>query len=92
MFSFIMGQSEYFPTKPSPDSILHIISKLEISPDEAVLVGDSNVDMLTASNAGITSVGVSWGYRPADILISCGAKHILTHPSEISNLPIILNQ
>lgn len=90
-FASVLGQSEAFPTKPDPASLLHIISKLGLSPKEAVLVGDSNIDMITAANAKITAIGVSWGYRSPEILTEYGAKHILTSTSEIPLLPKILN-
>ena len=54
---------------------------------EAVLyVGDSCVDMQTAINAGVTAVGVSWGFRPCDELKENGAVHIVYQPAEILDL------
>jgi phosphoglycolate phosphatase len=89
-FEFVLGQSEKFPTKPDPASIHYIISELGVSAEETVLVGDSNVDMLTAKNADIIPIGVSWGYRPKEVLIELGAIHVLESPSEIAGIISIL--
>ena len=49
-------------------------------------MGDTNTDMQTAINAGLHSVGVLWGFRKKDELISAGAKHIVSRPVEILDL------
>jgi phosphoglycolate phosphatase len=89
-FEFVLGQSDKFPTKPDPTSIHYIMNELGVSGNETVLVGDSNVDMLTAKNAGVIPLGVSWGYRPKEILIELGARHILSSPSEFAEIISIL--
>jgi phosphoglycolate phosphatase len=48
-----------------------------------IFVGDSGIDMQTATNATILAVGVLWGYRPESELIATGAKHILNHPLDL---------
>ena len=85
-FSIVMGQSERFKTKPDPSSVLHILSSVEVDANDAAFVGDSNIDMLTAKNAGITPVGVSWGYRSTDILLENGAELIVREPSELTSI------
>ena len=62
VFEIVNGFSPEFPHKPAPDSVLDIMSKMAISADETALVGDSVVDVLTARNANIMSVGVIWGF------------------------------
>ena len=84
-FDFVIGQG-VFPTKPDPSAVTFILDKLHLSPSDAVIVGDSNVDMLTAKNADITAVGVSWGYRSPDILNKNGATIILNSPNEIASV------
>jgi len=89
-FDFVIGQSELFPTKPDPSSTLHILSSLGIKPSDAVFVGDSNVDMITARNARVNAVGVAWGYRSKEILIENGAEFIVNTPREIAKIPNFL--
>jgi phosphoglycolate phosphatase len=49
-------------------------------------VGDSGIDMQTATNANMHAVGVLWGYRPEEELIENGAKLILTHPLDLISI------
>ena len=89
-FDYILGQSEAFPTKPDPTAVLHIINEVGADIKSTAIVGDSNVDMVTAKNACIVPLGVSWGYRSSDILLENGAKHIFSDPSELVNIPDFL--
>ena len=50
---------------------------------DALYIGDSGVDMQTARRSGITSIGVSWGFRPRQELTENGACHIVDRPEEI---------
>lgn len=63
-FCAVFGQREGVPTKPDPQVIQEIIGLAHVELEEVVYVGDSNVDMQTGANAGVTTVGVSWGFRP----------------------------
>ena len=85
MFSFVLGQGE-FPPKPDPAAILYVCEKLGVKPEECALVGDSNVDMLTAKNSGVHAVGVTWGYRSREMLIEHGAELLIDEPSEFINI------
>lgn len=77
------GQSAKYPKKPDP-TVPHLIAKeLGVLPSECAFVGDSDVDIMTAKNAGMTSIGVSWGYRPAALLASLGADLIVNTPDGI---------
>lgn len=76
-FELVMGHDGRFPHKPSPEGALHIVSVFGASPDETVLIGDSDVDMRLAANAGLHPVGVAWGYRPVALLEQLGAERIL---------------
>lgn len=88
-FDFVIGQGP-FPTKPDPSSVNYILKNVGVSQDEAVIVGDSNVDMITAKNANIKAVGVDWGYRSREILLENGACAIVNDPIELSRVPNIL--
>lgn len=63
-FVEILGQREGVPVKPDPSIVSDIIQKAEVSKEEVLYVGDSNVDMQTAHNAGVDAIGVAWGFRP----------------------------
>ncbi len=85
-FAFIMGKRDDFPRKPDPASVNAIMQSAGVSPEECLYIGDSNIDMQTAANAGIESVGVSWGFRPVQELLGSGAAHIADKPSDIAEL------
>ena len=75
LFHRIRGLSD-FPAKPAPDSALETARFLGVLPSDCAFVGDSELDMLTGQNAGMTPVGVSWGYRPLSALTENGAAAI----------------
>lgn len=83
VFNVVMGQSS-MPTKPDPTSTLFIAKQLGAKPDKCVFIGDSDVDMTTAKNAQMRSIGCAWGYREAQILEEAGATRIATEPEQIS--------
>jgi phosphoglycolate phosphatase len=85
-----MGQAG-MPTKPDPTSTLHILKKLGVKPTRAYLVGDSDIDVQTAINAGITPIGVEWGYRDSLLLRKTGAEYIAESPEQIYEilLPLV---
>lgn len=71
------------PTKPDPFLANRIASRLGVSPEECAMIGDSDVDIATAKNAGMYHIGVSWGYRDEDFLRVHGAERIAHVPGEI---------
>ena len=82
LFEMVCGLNK-MPPKPDPTSILHIAKKLGVKPQNCILVGDSDVDIRTAKNAEITSVGVSWGYRDASVLEETGADFVVSTPEDL---------
>ena len=82
-FSAIYGNKEGFPLKPDA-ALLDLIMK-ECDADVATtwMIGDSGVDIQTAKNAGVRSIGCSWGFRPRTELEEFGADYIVNAPSEI---------
>ena len=52
-------------------------------PEECVFIGDSDIDMKTAVNAGMYPIGVSWGYREPEVLLEAGAKYIAKTPADL---------
>ncbi len=77
-FDFVLGGGRGFEHKPSPEGAIYISELFGAEPCEVGFVGDSDVDMQTAINAGMIPIGVSWGYRPAEILSENGAKYIIS--------------
>lgn len=69
-----IGEREGCRRKPEPDSVLHALSELGVEPGRAVYIGDSDVDMQTARNAGTDCILVSWGFRSREFLLSKGAR------------------
>lgn len=58
-----MGQKPQYKTKPEPDALLALLDMSGVTPEECFYVGDSDVDVFTANNAGVKMAGVSWGFR-----------------------------
>lgn len=86
-FEIIEGQSERFPTKPDPTLGLDILSRLGVSSSEVAYFGDTDTDMKTGVNLGVSyNVGVLWGFRTKDELIQNGATHTVSHPSEVIDI------
>ncbi len=82
-FTATLGQREGVPKKPHPMIVEEIIAAAQCTVQEVLYVGDSGVDMATARNAGVESVGVTWGFRPEAELREAGACHIVHEASEI---------
>ncbi len=81
-FEVIIGAG-IFKGKPDPTGAFHIAEKLGLEPEDFCYIGDSNVDMETAVNAGMYAVGVSWGYRDETVLRESGADVIMKTPADI---------
>ena len=78
-----VGQIDGIAQKPQPDGIYKALGLLGASKDSSVYVGDSEVDCITAKNAGIPCIAVTWGFRDRDMLILNGADFIAESPLEI---------
>ena len=74
------------PTKPAPDMVYHVLEALGACAAEAVYIGDSDVDILTAQNAGLPAIGVTWGFRDRACLANAGATLLADSVSELQNL------
>jgi phosphoglycolate phosphatase len=77
------GAAEGIRLKPAPDTLLRILDELHTAKEAAVYVGDSDVDLLTAQNAGIPCISVLWGFRDRDVLESAGGNRFAQTPHEI---------
>ena len=69
-----VGERDGIRRKPAPDTVLAAMERLGAAPGETLYVGDSEVDILTARNAGVDCASVTWGFRDADELLRNGAK------------------
>jgi phosphoglycolate phosphatase len=83
LFDQAIGEVKCIPIKPAPDMIYKALDLLNIQKEEALFVGDSEVDMDTATNALMKSVGVTWGFRSEELLIEHNADYIIHHPLEL---------
>lgn len=81
-----IGESEHIAKKPAPDAVYKALEELGSTPDRAVYVGDSEVDVQTAKNAGMVCVGVTWGFRDRAVLEREGADHRIDRPEELLDL------
>ncbi|MGE8290694.1 MAG: HAD family hydrolase [Sphingobacterium sp.] len=85
-FDLILGHRTGHPAKPDPDIVWDTLRTLGIAKENCYYVGDSSVDMDTANNAGVTAIGVTWGFRDENELRQHGAKHIIHVPKELLNI------
>lgn len=83
VFEIVVGEREGVPKKPDPAPALLAARALGLAPEHCVFIGDSAVDMRTARAAGMTSVGVLWGFRDRDELSGAGALHLVGAAAEI---------
>ena len=86
MFPSALGEREGVRRKPEPDSLLEAMKELRSSPESTLYVGDSEVDILTAANAGVACLSVTWGFRSEDFLRESGATQIIHEPLELLKL------
>lgn len=82
-FDMAIGDRPDIHKKPSTDGINMILSSLNVEPELALFIGDSDVDIQTARNAEMKMIAVAWGFRDADFLIQNGAENIVHSPEQI---------
>lgn len=69
--------------KPAPDTVLQVLDILKIDSHQAIYVGDSDVDIMTAKNSNMQCISVTWGFRNREFLIKNNAEIIIDNPKEI---------
>lgn len=77
------GGREGVPLKPNPQAIFETMEDLSVSSEECLYIGDTGTDMETGKNAGLYTIGVTWGFRGEDELKKFGADVIVSSPEEI---------
>lgn len=83
LFDFVVGEREGIRRKPCPDSVNEVLKTLGKTAAQAMYIGDSDVDIDTAKNAGMDVIGVSWGFRGRKFLEEHGAVKIADQPEDI---------
>ena len=81
-----VGESPSVRRKPAPDTVLTAASQIGLSVDQCVYVGESEVDLQTARNAGMDCISVTWGVRDEAQLIEAGASVLVRTPEELESL------
>lgn len=77
------GDVDGVPRKPAPDMPVAAAAALGAAPENCIYIGDSEVDVLTARNAAMTCLTVTWGFRDEPQLLSAGAEHLLREPERL---------
>lgn len=80
-----IGERENIRKKPAPDTVVEALRQLGVGKENAVYVGDSDVDIDTARNCGIPCISVLWGFRDKEFLIQHGGTTFVKEPKEITN-------
>ena len=82
-FAEAWGQKPQFKRKPDGEALLAMLKKHNISKDDCIYIGDSDVDVFTAENAGVKMAGVGWGFRGREELINAGAPFVAETAEEL---------
>ena len=82
----VFGERSGVPRKPDPSSCNEVVELFGVPKEQILYVGDSDVDMQTAKNAGLTAVGVTWGFRERSVLLDGGADVLIDRPAQLLNL------
>ena len=85
-FVAVAGEREGVRRKPAPDTVLAVMAKMDVTANEVIYVGDSEVDVATAANVGCACAIVLWGYRDRDELEQAGARMFASTCDELEAL------
>lgn len=78
---YARGESAQCPRKPAPDMVFQTMA--DIGVETCIYVGDSEVDVVTAANAGVPCLSVTWGFRDEETLRAAGGKHFCSSPAQL---------
>ena len=81
-----IGETPEIRKKPAPDTAITAMKELGVSSSEAIYVGDSDVDIETAKNAGLSCISITWGFRPREFLLEHGATKLADTPQELTDI------
>ncbi len=85
IFDFVLGESPDVARKPDPASLELVLERFHLHASEAVYIGDSEVDIKTAENAGMDCISVTWGFRSKEHLENAGARLLAEKCKDILN-------
>ena len=85
-FSHVQGEISGKPRKPDPACVWELLVEMELNPADVIIAGDSEIDIELALASGCFPLGVSWGYRPREIIEKAGARKIIDKPEELLEL------
>ena len=85
-FAAVLGQRAGVPHKPDPAGALEISTSLHLRPQDCTVIGDSTMDLETASNAGMRAIAVTWGFHDRERLMAAGAEEIADDPAGLLKL------
>ena len=83
---FALGVTDALHRKPAPDMVYACIEQMQLKPEEVVYIGDSEVDLMTAQNAGVDCISVLWGFRSLEMLLEYGATQLVSTVDELESL------
>lgn len=86
LFDYAVGERSGIRRKPAPDAVQEVLRRLQVDAGDAVYIGDSEVDIQTAANAGLDSIIVTWGFRDRTYLESQGGRRFVDRPEEIDDI------
>lgn len=84
-FAETWGQKPQYKRKPDKEALTAMLDIHKIAPDECIYIGDSDVDVLTAKNAGVHMAGVEWGFRGKKELLATGAPFVASTAEELTD-------
>lgn len=90
-FFEVVGGERGFPKKPAPEALIEIVKRAGVAPDEAVLVGDSAMDVETGRNARIKTIAVTYGFGKPDEIQRAKPDLILNDLEELIACPLLQN-
>ena len=86
IFQLIRGKVDGVPVKPDPTGVRSVMKELGADPAETLFVGDSSVDIRTGHNAGMTTCGVTWGFRSRESLVEAGADNLADTAAQLQTI------
>ena len=85
-FDYVAGEQPGIPRKPDPAGVYRILEAFDVKPEECLYFGDTNTDMKTGLAAGLTTVGVTWGFSGREELESFHPQYVIDHPGEVCKI------
>ena len=83
IFDYAQGQKDGIRRKPEPDGVWYLMEQMQVSKEECLYIGDSEVDAATGKNAGLKTIGVLWGFRDRKTLETAGVDDLIDRTDEL---------